>query len=416
MSKLKVNVKWLEGHSISLLYSEPVLYHCSYFNLYLQRTVEDAREYIPAEEILADGAEMAVYAMLKRLFEVNADFKTPEERFEVIAGIYKLNGFGLLPNLSDLKPDGGTVRTSVTHYSVAWKSIWGERQKPVDYFTCGFLRAAASIVFDKPAGTYDCVQTKCLTLGDSENVFEVKEAASPRKIPVSPGVGKIMEKIPDIQPVKTNVQVDEVTETVKTLPLEGNSQGLISAFGVYLTRHFANYYNYIVFETAKKMGEAVGDDQIARDLFIESGHICAFRTLGGIMTSPEWEGLVEPQCKNDDDWLSGIVAVMNALGWGRWCVREHDGDQKLVARVISDYEANGYLAMYGKSKHPISYFATGCSAGIMNLVYKGDIKSKPSLSDQFYSQIFEKEDSYAARQTKCRGMGDEICEITVEKP
>ncbi|RME91789.1 MAG: hypothetical protein D6767_04490 [Candidatus Hydrogenedentota bacterium] len=414
MSKLKVNVKWLENHNISVLYSEPVLYHCNFFNFYLQRTIEDAQEYVPAEEILTDGGEMAAYAALSRLFEVNTQFQTAEEKLKVAAELYKHLGFGLIDNLASLSEEGGSLETPITHYSVGWKEVWGERKKPADYFTCGYIAAALAVAYGKTTGTYQVKQTKCLTLGHETNEFTAQVRPTKKEIRKSPGVGKLNEKIPELPKLTSNVNAEEITKAVREMQLVGNDQGLIPAFGVFLTRHFANYYNYIVYETAKKMGEATGDDEIAKMLFIESGHVCAFNTLGGIMVSPEWEGLVQPQIQNEDDILHGIIAVMNSLGWGHWCLSEHDGAKKMVACVFSDYEANGYLAMYGKASHPISYFATGCSAGLMNLIYKGNIASKPKLTYEFYQNLFNKEDSYVAIQTKCRALGDDRCQVEVK--
>ena len=100
-------------------------------------------------------------------------------------------------------------------------------------------------------------------------------------------------------------------------------------------------------------------DKDSRDLFVEAGHMCAFHTWGGIMESEEWYGLIEPQCATREDWISGIIAVSNAFGWGWFTVTELEPGKRLVLRVDGSYESNGYLGMYGPSSLPRSYLVTG---------------------------------------------------------
>jgi len=188
---------------------------------------------------------------------------------------------------------------------------------------------------------------------------------------------------------------------------------LIPAFGVYLTRHFANYFNYISYEAAHAIAEATGEPELARDLFIEAGHKCAFHTWGGIMESDEWYGLIEPQCKTREDWISGIIAVSNAFGWGCYSVTELDPGKRLVMRVDGSYESNGYLGMYGGSSLPRSYLLTGGAAGLMNLLYFGDITARPELTDEYYEGLFCNDGSFLGLQTQCRSMGADFCEIEV---
>jgi hypothetical protein len=174
------------------------------------------------------------------------------------------------------------------------------------------------------------------------------------------------------------------------MPLLGNDDGLIPAFGVYLTRMYADYYNRISFAFEHEMVAAAGSESIAvsADLFIEAGHACAFNTMGGIMTSPEWDGMILPMLKTREDWLYGIVACTNALGWGVWKVLDVT-PRGATFRIYNDYESVGYRRMYGTADHGISYLATGGAAGLMNLIYLGDIHRKPDLTPEFYDRLFK---------------------------
>ena len=100
--------------------------------------------------------------------------------------------------------------------------------------------------------------------------------------------------------------------------------------------------------------------QETRDVFVQGGHICAFNTFGGIMSSPEWDAVVKPMCKDEIDWLHGMVAVINALGWGVWRIERIDPGKGIVIRIYNSYEGIGYRRMYPKSDEAqLSFLAMG---------------------------------------------------------
>src|SRR5262249_24932462 len=116
---------------------------------------------------------------------------------------------------------------------------------------------------------------------------------------------------------QTTVDEDAIVGAVAGLPLDGNEEGAIPAFGGYLTRHYAKYYNLISFEFERLFRQKSGEEggEAATTLLTEAGHVCAFHTYGGIMKSAEWYGLIVPMIKSKEDWIHGMVAVVNALGW-----------------------------------------------------------------------------------------------------
>ena len=70
--------------------------------------------------------------------------------------------------------------------------------------------------------------------------------------------------------------------------------------------------------------------------------------------------------------------------------------------------------MYGTADHGVCYLVTGGFAGIMNLIYLGDIHKKPDLTPQFYDRLFKGGRAYRARMTACQAMGDPYTEIRAE--
>jgi hypothetical protein len=206
-----------------------------------------------------------------------------------------------------------------------------------------------------------------------------------------------------------------ITRAVAGMPLPVNAEGLIPLFGLYRTRLHADYYNRISYAFEQEMTAVAGREgvDVAANLLIEAGHVCAFFTGGGMMTSPEWDALVLPMLKTRDDWVHGIVALVNASGHGTIKVLDVSPTGATV-RIYNDYESVGYRRMYGTADHDVEYVWTGASAGMMNLIYLGDIHTKPDLTPEFYDGLFKRGRAFQGRMTASQAMGDPYTEIIAE--
>jgi hypothetical protein len=220
-------------------------------------------------------------------------------------------------------------------------------------------------------------------------------------------------------PAATATSIDEpaILQACAGLPLAGDAEGNVHAFGVSLTRHYANYYNQLSYRFDAEMERVAGAAaaEAARLLLVEAGRVCAFHTFGGIMESAEWEGLIKPQCRSREDWVYGMIAVVNALGWGRWSVANLEPGRALELVVDGSYESNGYLASRGLSPVPRCYLVTGGAAGLMNLIYNADITQRPDLTPAFYEQTFQNAGIFLSREVECRSMGAAACRVVVER-
>ena len=115
------------------------------------------------------------------------------------------------------------------------------------------------------------------------------------------------------------MDVQTITTQFSQIPVENDENGLIPAFGVYLTKLFGDYYSAISFEFEELFHKEVSDPAVqeaARQLLIEAGHVCGFNTFGGIMKSEPFAAIVVPMITKQSDWVRGMVAVINVLGWG----------------------------------------------------------------------------------------------------
>lgn len=210
--------------------------------------------------------------------------------------------------------------------------------------------------------------------------------------------------------------IDEkaVVSAVSSLGIAGDEEGMIPAFGLYLTRHMADYYNRISFAAARRMAGS-GLEEDARALLVEAGHVCAFNTFGGIMKSAEWDAVVRPMIETREDWVRGMVAVVNAFGWGRWAIVELEPDAKLHVAIEGSYEASGWLRDYPASDQPRCYLACGGVSGLMNLLYVGDITSAPELDEAYYNRLFRGGGGFTATEIACVAKGDPRCEIVAAR-
>lgn len=389
-------------HRRYIVGGEPMIFHCHHYNTFLQRSILDA-EAVDSRPFLIGAAAELSHAQLKNVFAATGE-ADPAARKAVASDLYRWAGFGVL-DLEPLGADGGTCSTPHSHYGMGWKIKFGTSERPVAYFDCGWLAGALAAIYDQPLGTYRVDQMACLSTGAAQSSYTLTRGEPNYTTFASVGVGPLTEHEPLPLP-PNNVDAEGILAAISQLPLVGDEDGNIPAFGVYLTRMYANYYNRISFELERALEASFGATgrEVAQPLLIESGHVCAFNTFGGIMTSTEWDALIRPTLKTNEDWIHGIVAVVNCLGWGRWQATEVSAERAVFA-IHDDYESIGYQAMYGTSDHPISYLAMGGVTGAMNLVYLGNIMTKPALTHEYYQRLFRETDVYRARPLTSQAMG-----------
>jgi len=291
----------------------------------------------------------------------------------------------------------------VSHYgqllAVAAGAPFDEDQ---NLFDQGFAAAALAIAHGKLPGSYAVTSNKCQSRGAV--VGEITLEPSARSLAPEVGLGPVARDPAPPRSVPTGVDEGAVLAALAGLDLTGNEEGILPRFGVALTHHFANFYNRISFEFVRRMAGS-GLVEEARELLVDAGYHCAFNTFGGIMTSAEWDAVVRPMCATEDDWIHGMVAVVNALGWGTWRVQSLE-DGQLTVTITDDYESTGYVAMYGRADAHVAYLASGGVAGIQNLVRVGDIAEGPTLDRAFFAKCFEAEGSWRTVAARCAAQGD----------
>ena len=376
------------------------VFHCNHYNAYLQMAVllsEGAGQCQP-KRLLRE----AVVPLIEHLRQQGYTEKDLLDEFSFC-------GFGKLRRLSEEK-----WVTPTSHYGQA--ALMHGRREPSCLFNVGFIEGVSG---------RNTVETLCKQEGSPVDWYKCSEPlpTQPGYLKNPPPFTEIPERFgfDDCQSFQTQIDEKAIIEAVAGLPLYGKNgvddTGLIDAFGVVLTNHFADYYNAISYETYFGMCEAGLPVEQTREVFAQGGHICAFNTFGGIMSSPEWYALVAPNCRNDEDWIHGMVAVINALGWGTWRVEQIVPGERLVIRIYNSYEGIGYRRMYPPSEEvQLSFLALGAVQGLAHLLWKIDIKERPRLTQEFYTEVFNSPvDRFEVQQTHAIAAGHGYDRIVATK-
>jgi hypothetical protein len=84
--------------------------------------------------------------------------------------------FGLGKMIVSGNDNGGEVRLVHSHIDEGWVKKWGNHDKPINHFACGYIAAMFGAAFDKPLNTYAVTEAASIAVGDPENKFIVKIA------------------------------------------------------------------------------------------------------------------------------------------------------------------------------------------------------------------------------------------------
>ncbi len=402
------NYKFNKEYNCLDIGGEAMVFHCHHYITNLQRTILDA-DYINSKLFLIGSAVDAVYNQLTNLcVGLNVD-----ESKLIAQDIYKVFGYGLI-DLSDMDEDGIKLQSTKSFFSKTWKMKFGNATKPVDYYTSGFLAAAYAVIYKKELKNINAVQTTCMACGDDINTFivqigECNFSLYPKKSPT------VFKNVPKLS---LNWEHEETITNAflgAAATLVGNEEGYIPAFGVYIVRNQSDYVNRLQFEFVKAMTEVAGEYGVtlAGELLMEAGHACGFFTYGGIMTSPEWEATVKPYLKTKEDWIKGLAALINTMGWGYHTAVELS-QEKAIFRNYNDFEDLSYVRMYGKSEYPTHWANSGGFTGLMQLVYNTDLLDGEKIeTEEGFRKMRRSKVGYKTKMTKGISCGDDFLEVEI---
>jgi hypothetical protein len=336
-----------------------------------------------------------------------------EESKSVAQESYKVFGNGLI-DLSAMDEHGVKLTTTKSILSKTWQMQFGKSKKPVDPYTAGFLAAAYAVIYQKELKDIRVHQVTEMASGDAFNTYSIKIGEGNLTL-YPPKSNIVFMQTP--KPKSSWEHAETITKTFANAHKNfvGNEEGYIPGFGVYVVNNQSDYINRVQFEFLKAVENFAGDYGItlASELLMQAGLACGFFTLGGIMSSPEWEGAVKPYLKTKEDWAHAAIALTNNMGWGYQIITEIS-KEKMIFRNYNDFEDLSYLKMYGKSDTIVHTANSGGWSSLQVLLYESDLVETGKIDTiTMFEEVRKSKFGYKTIRTKGIANGDEYLEIEV---
>jgi len=368
-----------------------VILHCHHYNSRLQRTIESA-DLIDGKRLIVEAAEGVFGEHVGLALRDGDDEAT---RWAVASLLYSHLGFGRL----DFSRAGeGVVVGTASHFVEGWLAGLGRPERMVCSFAEGYIQGAVHAV---TGAAVHAREVECMARGAAACRFEL---VRDRQEPVAGNAKRPLEfRAKTDGEYLRSPSVDEarILDALVAMPIVGNDEGLIPAFGVYLASMPADFYNRICIGFVAEM-RRVGRGTTAERLLIADAENCGMNTFRGIMSSVEWDGLVAPMLRALDDSLFAVIAISNAFGWGNWHVTALDPGRSATLESFNGYEAIGVREYLGAAAGPQCYMLTGVAAGILGLIY-----GEGPLAERF--------GAFHAVEDGCIGCGAASCRFHAER-
>jgi hypothetical protein len=128
--------------NITSIAGNRIVFHCHHYNVFLQRTIDEALGE-GAASLQRRAAAEASRRLLEDLFRGGSG-GSPRERLERAAKLFGSLGFGLA-NIDGLTLEGGSVVLATSHYAIGWRAKFGPPAAPVCHFAVGYWAAAVAV-------------------------------------------------------------------------------------------------------------------------------------------------------------------------------------------------------------------------------------------------------------------------------
>lgn len=373
-----------------LIAGKEVIIHCHHYNARLQRTIEGVKE-IDGKEIIRSSAE-AVFA--EQIATALRDGDDEVTRWEVARQLYIHLGYG---SFDTSAVADGVVTASHSHFVEGWRAGFERSEHRVCSLTEGYLQAA---VFAATGELVDVREEACMNSGAERCRFVIDRSRTAPLARFERSAFAFTPKLETSHENPSNIDEPAVISAIVGMPIHGDAEGLIPAFGVYLANTPADFYNLICIRFVEEM-QRNNMFATAKRLLVSAGETCAMNTFRGIMASPEWDGLVAPMVKQEQDKLYGLVALSNGFGWGNWRIVEHEPEQSMRLESLNGYEAYGFRELRGTAEEAQCFMLAGVAAGMMELIY-----AQGTVAERF--------GTYLSAEESCICKHHGACEFAVE--
>lgn len=408
----------LSDHELDFLAGSPVVAHCHHFNLFWDQTMDDALGEEAGRRVRTLAAHKASYRFLRALVdEVGAT--SPVERLRLAAAVFSAMGHGKL-HLA-VGRSGGLVRGEQLHYGFGWREKYGaamRRSAPADAFATGFSAAATEVAYGLDPGSRRGQEERCIVDGSAGCNIRVTSHVGDPMLPLGVDPQSARDVLPPVD--TTGLYEDQIAPIVSGLReflsgVAGDDRGVIEAFGVLVTSNLADYYNHAAADVLEVIArEKPGGVDAFRALLMEAGHACAFHTFGGVLASPEWEGMVGAPSGDPLEIAIGCVSLARALGFGRWSIESFEPGERLVMTSPGTYESLFSRLLAADGKNAVGGIFVGAGIGIMQLAHGVTWQPRPRIDNALYLEL-AKTSPWRVEQDSSFAAGDPLDRIVVTR-
>lgn len=138
-----------------------LVFHCHHYNVFLQRSIDEALG-PDAAEVQRDAAAEASRGLLEGLYAKDGG-QPVAARLERARAMFGSLGFGL----AELSPHeaGVGVKLKTSHYAVGWQAKFGRAGAPVCHFAVGYWRGAVAAAMGLSPERVGGTERRCAACG-----------------------------------------------------------------------------------------------------------------------------------------------------------------------------------------------------------------------------------------------------------
>lgn len=390
VDKAKSHIKWANSN---------IALHSHHYHFQLQYTL-GLTDFVDGAKLTREIAQWAIHALLRNKFG-----EKPQDSKEVLrfaSELFQAMGFGRL------QLAGATEASAPNNmYADGWTPQWGYSKGRLGQcdFPAGFIAGALQVAYGRP---YEVRETACKSKGAASCGFEIKEAKdAPKdvKYDTSSVGGPAVDDAPAAgAKVQSNVNEAGIMDAVLSLPLTGDgTSGLANKFGVLVNWTPQQFYSGLEFNFINRLAEYdLGLERSAEELLFFDGEACALNTFHGITRSAEWNGLIKPMLSKQGDAVVALAAVANCLGWGKYQITDLVAAEGVKVKLFGGQEGLGYRTLFGVSKKPRCYAASGAVRALMEVFLPGEV-------------VESKFGRFKVEEKQCVAMGHPHCEFVATR-
>lgn len=142
--------------------------HCHHYTTLYTQLAMDATDFDGVKH-LVNTSEDTFFDVLDTYYKENG-IDSVAEKIEIARQYWKTVGMGMI-RFTGVGKYELVAEMDYSHLDEGWLKKWGGAEKPINFFTVGFVAAVAALVNGKPPRSFSTRETKSLACGDEISEF-----------------------------------------------------------------------------------------------------------------------------------------------------------------------------------------------------------------------------------------------------